>query len=78
MGLYADSILTLEKEKSKLSSITSSYYKITNITKNEIDHFIECIRQRKQPLSPVQDGVEVMKMLTGIYASAEKGEEIRW
>ena len=43
---------------------------------NEIDHFIECVQQRREPLSPVADGVEIMRMLCGIYESAELGKEI--
>jgi predicted dehydrogenase len=44
---------------------------------NEVNHFIECVQQGKQPLSPVEDGVEMMRILCGIYESAAKGEEIR-
>ncbi|CAI6081236.1 Gfo/Idh/MocA family protein [Cohnella sp. JJ-181] len=43
---------------------------------NEIDHFIACCREDRSPLSPVQDGVEMMKILCGIYESAEQGREI--
>ncbi len=42
----------------------------------EIDHFISCIEEGKEPISPVEDGVELMKILCGIYESAEKGKEI--
>ncbi|MFC3800846.1 Gfo/Idh/MocA family protein [Cohnella sp. GCM10012308] len=44
---------------------------------NEINHFVDCVRTGAEPISPVSDGVAVMKMLCGIYESAEKGEEIR-
>jgi len=44
---------------------------------SEIDHFISCIVNGDQPISPVADGVEMMKILCGIYESAAKGEEIR-
>lgn len=43
---------------------------------NEIDHFIECIRTGREPISPVEDGVEVMKMLCGVYESAAQGKEV--
>ncbi len=43
---------------------------------NEINHFIDCIAKGEKPLSPVEDGVEMMKILCGIYESAAKGEEI--
>ncbi|ASA24777.1 Gfo/Idh/MocA family protein [Paenibacillus donghaensis] len=44
---------------------------------HEIDHFIDCLQSGREPLSPVQDGVEIMKILCGIYESAARGEEVR-
>ncbi len=44
---------------------------------NEINHFVACVANGEQPLSPVTDGVQMMKMLCGIYESAAKGAEIR-
>ncbi|OUS78619.1 oxidoreductase [Paenibacillus sp. MY03] len=43
---------------------------------NEIDHYIDCIRTGNTPLSTVEDGVEVMKMLCAIYESGATGKEI--
>ncbi|SEN65792.1 Gfo/Idh/MocA family protein [Lihuaxuella thermophila] len=43
---------------------------------SEIDHFVDCCLNGREPLSPVQHGVELMKMLCGIYESSEKGKEI--
>jgi predicted dehydrogenase len=43
---------------------------------NEIDHFIGCVKGERESISPVEDGVEMMKMLCGIYESAAKGKEI--
>ncbi|MBD2870178.1 Gfo/Idh/MocA family protein [Paenibacillus arenilitoris] len=43
---------------------------------SEINHFIDSCLGRKETLSPVEDGLEVMKMLCGIYESAEKKREI--
>ncbi|WP_409344926.1 Gfo/Idh/MocA family protein [Paenibacillus sp. MBLB4367] len=43
----------------------------------EIDHFVSCFITGEQPLSPASDGVEMMKILCGIYESAAKGEEVR-
>jgi predicted dehydrogenase len=43
---------------------------------NQIEHFIECIRQDREPISPAQDGLEVQKMLNGIYDSARLGKEV--
>lgn len=43
---------------------------------DEINHFADVCFGRKETLSPVQDGVEMMKILCGIYESAAKGTEI--
>ncbi|WP_339218900.1 Gfo/Idh/MocA family oxidoreductase [Paenibacillus sp. FSL W7-1332] len=43
---------------------------------SEVDHFISSIENGTAPLSPVEDGVEIMKILCGIYESAEKGVEV--
>jgi predicted dehydrogenase len=45
---------------------------------NEIDHFVACCRSGEEPISPVKDGVEVMKMICGIYESGRSGNEIRF
>ncbi|MFD2116654.1 Gfo/Idh/MocA family protein [Paenibacillus yanchengensis] len=44
---------------------------------NEINHFVDCVTNNKQPISPVNDGVEIMKILVAVYESAAKGEEVR-
>ncbi|MGG3282225.1 Gfo/Idh/MocA family protein [Paenibacillus solani] len=43
---------------------------------SEVNHFISSIENGTTPLSPVEDGVEIMKILCGIYESAEKGAEV--
>lgn len=55
----------------------SSGFQFDAAFQSEINHFIECVQQGKKPISPVEDGVEMMKILCGIYESASKGEEIR-
>lgn len=45
---------------------------------NEMVHFIHCVQTGETPISPVQDGVEMMKILCGVYESAAKGQEIRY
>lgn len=42
----------------------------------EIDHFIAVCQGAKETLSPVEDGVEMMKILCGIYESARLGKEV--
>ncbi|WP_191565917.1 Gfo/Idh/MocA family protein [Metabacillus idriensis] len=45
---------------------------------NEIDHFIAACKGEKETLSPVEDGIEMMKILCAIYESSEKGMEIQF
>lgn len=43
---------------------------------NEINHFVECCLSGKETLAPVEDGVQVMKILNAVYESANTGKEI--
>lgn len=47
-----------------------------NIFDNEINHFIDCIKEGKQPIATAEDGYFVQKMLNGIYDSAKLGKEV--
>ncbi|MGN8646027.1 Gfo/Idh/MocA family protein [Gracilibacillus sp. HCP3S3_G5_1] len=44
----------------------------------EIDHFINCVKGEEETIAPVEDGVEMMKMLTGVYKSSEDKAEIHF
>jgi len=44
--------------------------------KAETAHFIDCIENGTKCLNPVEDGVELMRILDAIYLSAETGREI--
>jgi len=43
---------------------------------SEIGHFLAAARGERETLSPVEDGVEMMKILCAIYESAALGKEI--
>lgn len=45
-------------------------------SENQFKHFIDCILEDKQPSSPIEQGVTVLKMLDGIYRSAEAGKSV--
>ena len=74
----------------ELSIVTEKHDIILNVTpqvdnltfdfvqgfQSEINHFVAVCQGEKETLSPVQDGVEMTKILCGIYESAEKGKEI--
>lgn len=43
---------------------------------SEVSHFISSVLGETNTLSPVEDGVEMMKILCGIYESATTGKEV--
>lgn len=43
---------------------------------NEINHFIDCIKNGTKCLAPAEDGVAIMRILDAIYKSAETGHEV--
>lgn len=43
----------------------------------EIDHFVSLCKGEAEPNAPVAHGVALMKMLRGVYESAESGREIQ-
>lgn len=53
-------------------------FNFTEAFQSEINHFVDSCMGRKETLSPVEDGLEMMKILCGIYESAEKGREIHF
>jgi len=42
----------------------------------EIRHFLDCIKGEAEPLSPIEDGIAIQRILNGIYDSAEQGKEV--
>ena len=51
-----------------------NYYKLSY--QAEIDHFIECIRKRKQPRTSGSDALSVLRILDSMYESARTGHEV--
>jgi len=50
--------------------------KQNNPYEDELLHFFDCIREGVPCQSPIEEGIEVEKMLMGIYDSAKAGKEI--
>jgi predicted dehydrogenase len=44
---------------------------------NQLLYFADCIRADKPNMAGAEEGVEIMRMLCGIYESAETGREVR-
>lgn len=51
-------------------------FDFSNTFKQEIAHFISCITDGTECIATAQDGIEVMKILDGIYESAKTGHEV--
>lgn len=49
---------------------------VENVFNNEINHFVDCIINGTECMNPACDGIEIMKILTAIYKSAETGHEV--
>lgn len=82
-GVELEPELTLITEKH--DTILNSTPQIDNLSfefvqgfQDEIDYFVEVCQGRKETISPVQDGVEIMKILCGVYESAALGKEIHF
>ncbi|GAB2567415.1 Gfo/Idh/MocA family oxidoreductase [Gracilibacillus alcaliphilus] len=70
-----------EKYNTMLNATPQTNYHTFNFEQgfqNEIDYFIDSVNGVKETRSPVADGVEMMKILCGIYESSEKGIEIQF
>jgi len=65
-----DTILNISPQVNDLT------FNFSEAFQSEIDHFIDATLGRKETLSPVADGVEMMKILCGIYESAATGREV--
>lgn len=52
-------------------------FKFENAFQNEINHFIDCIKNNAQPIASMDIGITNMKILDAIYQSAKTGHEIQ-
>ena len=43
---------------------------------NQFKHFIDCIINNRQPISTIEQGITVLRMLDAIYRSAEAGKSV--
>lgn len=53
-------------------------FDFSNAFQNEIHSFVSSCLTGEKPIAPVEDGVEMMKILTGIYEAAEKKCEVTY
>ncbi|WP_096190403.1 Gfo/Idh/MocA family protein [Evansella halocellulosilytica] len=65
-----DTILNIDPQIDHLS------FDFENAFQNEIDQFVRSCLFEEETVAPVEDGVEMMKILCGIYEAAEKKSEV--
>lgn len=75
-GAQLDPLRIYTEKNNKLTDVDIVTTKWSSHSK-EIEHFVGCIQTGEALLSPASESVEVMKMLDGIYKSAEIGAEVR-
>ncbi|MUV37257.1 hypothetical protein JNUCC1_01063 [Lentibacillus sp. JNUCC-1] len=71
--------LTTERHNTILNmtpEIDAAAFDMMDGFQNEIDHFVDCVKGETETIAPVNDGVEIMKILAGIYESAKTGKEV--
>jgi predicted dehydrogenase len=77
--LEPELILTSEENNTILNiqpQIDHLSFDFSNAFQNEIDSFVTSCLTGTKPVAPVEDGVEIMKILSGIYEAAEKKCEV--
>lgn len=62
------------EENGQIVSKTPALTKVES--ENQFKHFIDCILNDIQPISTIEQGVTVLRMLDAIYRSAEAGESV--
>jgi predicted dehydrogenase len=50
---------------------------LSNIYREEVLHFLECIREDKEPMASGEHGLIVQKVIDAIYESEKQQEEIK-
>ena len=56
----------------RFGDITMPYIRVSEPLQIECNHFLNCVRQRKSPLTDGTDGLRVVKVLTAAQESLEK------
>ncbi|MFD2044539.1 Gfo/Idh/MocA family protein [Ornithinibacillus salinisoli] len=68
--------LTIYKEENGIQTEVSPTYVDGDTFKEEINHFVHCVRTKEQPLIDGEQGNHILKMLLGIYESSQIQKEV--
>lgn len=80
-GAEIDPLLVIVHEENdtilnSTPQIDHTSFNFTDGFQNEINHFVNSCLAGEDPIGGIDDGVEMMKILTAIYESAEKKQEV--
>jgi predicted dehydrogenase len=73
-------MLVTEKHNTILNidpQVDNKAFNFIQAFESEINHFVECCLGKSVTIAPVSDGVEVMKILSAVYESADRKQEIK-
>jgi predicted dehydrogenase len=66
----------LEGRMVNISFHSDTSLSFNGLFQNEIDHFVDCLVNGAACIAPAQDGIEIMRILDGVYESARTGHEV--
>ncbi len=71
-----DGVTVLQKPEFNTWRQRQPGYMLYESFAGETSHFVECVRENKQPEANIQHGLDVLRVLDAIYKSAESGHEV--
>lgn len=71
------SLKIFEEKQGTLLDLVPSLPQRNNPFREEIHHFIDCIKNGKEPITTFEEALSVAKIIEAIYKSAEEGREMR-
>ncbi len=74
-GARFDPLVIYGEENGYLTDNTPTTGK-ADVFYEEIDHFLDCLRTGKKPISDLEQAVTMQRILDGIYRSAKLGKEV--
>lgn len=75
-GATLDPFVVYGENQSRFLTDNRPLTQPVNRFEQEIRHFVSCVTEGKQPLSPLSDGITVQRMLQGIYDAAQHQKEV--
>lgn len=76
MSMYNGELKIFSETGGVLTDIVPHVHNTTGWGENETRHYIDCLKKNKEPLSPPEEAVKMMKIIDAIYASSASGHEV--